>query len=98
MAKINLKISREKNKMLSTSHQEYPSLYLSNTPLPLIKKQIGKSLRAVVTLKFVGYNENNSTNKNHVSYDFAVQDIEFSGRDIAENNAKEKLNKVFGSK
>lgn len=78
------------------AYQEYPTLYLSDVQLPISKKNIGKTIKAVVTLKFTGYREDNSTKKNHISFDFAVQDIEFSGKDVAANNAKKKLKEVFG--
>lgn len=97
MAKIDLKIKRTKAGEIPSS-PEYPSLYLSDTPLPITKKDIGKTMKVVATLKFTGYREDNSTKKNHISYDFAVKSIEFSGRDIAENNAGKKLKEVFGGK
>ena len=98
MAKINLKIKRDKKGEIPDKGPEYPSLYLSDIPLPITKKDIGKTMKAIITLKFTGYREDNSTKKDHVSYDFAIQDIEFSGRGIAENNASKKLKDVFGGK
>lgn len=96
MAKIDLKIKRDKSGKMLDAYQEYPTLYLSDVQLPISKKNIGKTIKAVVTLKFTGYREDNSTKKNHISFDFAVQDIEFSGKDVAANNAKKKLKEVFG--
>lgn len=96
MAKIDLKIKRDKSGKMPDAYQEYPTLYLRDVQLPISKKNIGKTIKAVVTLKFTGYREDNSTKKNHISFDFAVQDIEFSGKDVAANNAKKKLKEVFG--
>lgn len=98
MSKINLKIKRDKAGKIPDNGPEYPSLYLSDVDLPLSKSNIGQSLKAVVTLKFTGYREDNSVKRNYKSYDFAIQDVEFSGKGIAEKNAGDKLSKVFGSK
>jgi hypothetical protein len=91
MAKINLKIKYKKNGKDSIGRQEYPSIYLSDVELPLTKAGIGKLVKAKVTLKFTGYREDNSTDKNHVSYDFAIHDIEFE--DSAVNAVKSIMNK-----
>ena len=98
MAKINLKIKPTKTEKCVPERSCYPSFYLSDVKLPLVKTSIGKTMKAIVTLKLTGLRENTSTGRNEMSWDFDVQDIEFSGRDIAENNAKEKLKKVFEDK
>jgi len=95
MAKINLKIKRDKKGEIPETGPEYPSLYLSDVTLPLTKDNVGKTMKAVVTLKFTGYREDNSVKKNYKSYDFAIQDIEFSGKGIAANNARDKMDKIF---
>ncbi len=101
MAKIDLKIKPTKTDECCPEPKRvrYPSLYLSDIKLPLAKVNVGKTMKAVVTLKLTGLRENTSTGgKEDMSWDFDIHDIEFSGRDIAENNAKEKLKKLFGGK
>ena len=99
MAKINLKIKPTKISQTPELEKEhYPSLYLSDVQLPLAKTNVGKTMKAIVTLRLTGFRENTSTRRKGMSWDFDIHDIEFSGKDIAENNAKKKLEKVFGSK
>ena len=101
MAKIDLKSKPEKMEKCTEAPERvhYPSLYLSDVKLPLVKTDVGKTMKAVVTLRLTGLRENTSTRrKGDMSWDFDIHDIEFSGRDIAENNAKGKLKKVFESK
>lgn len=100
MAKIDLKEKRETEIMASKEMPKYryPNLYLSDVKLPLSATNVGKTFKAVVTLKLTGYRENNSVKRNSMSYDFDIHDIEFSGKGIAEKNAGDKLSKVFGSK
>lgn len=100
MAKIDLKIKPTKaDKCCSEPERSrYPSLYLSDVKLPLVKTSVGKTMKAIVTLRLTGLRENTSTTRKGMSWDFDIHDIEFSGRDIAENNAKEKLKKIFGGK
>jgi hypothetical protein len=99
MAKIDLKIKPTKvEKTCCPERSRYPSLYLSDAKLPLAKTSIGKTMKAIVTLKLTGLRENTSTGRNEMSWDFDIHDIEFSGRNIAENNAKEKLKEVFEGK
>lgn len=101
MAKIDLKIKPDKMEKCTVApeREHYPSLYLSDIQLPLAKANVGKTMKAVVTLRLTGLRENTSTKrKGRMSWDFDVHDVEFSGRDIAENNAKEKLKKIFGDK
>lgn len=104
MSKISLKIKRDKKSKdcCSIEGPEYPSLYLSDVPLPLSKKQIGDTMPVVMTLKFTGYREDNSTEKNHISFDFAVQDIDFintdAGKRKLESDTASRIKKVFGNK
>ncbi len=101
MAKIDLKIKSTKMAKCTETPERtrYPSLYLSDAKLPLVKTDVGKTMKAVVTLRLTGLRENTSTRrKGDMSWDFDIHDIEFSGRDIAENNAKEKLKEVFKDK
>ena len=100
MAKIDLKIKPTKTECCPEPKRvRYPSLYLSDAQLPLVKTDVGKTMKAIVTLKLTGLRENTSTRgKKDMSWDFDVHDIEFSGRDIAENNAGKKLKKVFEDK
>ena len=99
MTKIDLKIKPTKTECCpEPKRMRYPSLYLSDVKLPLAKTSIGKTMKAIVTLKLTGLRENTSTGKNEMSWDFDIRDIEFSGRNIAESNAKEKLKEVFEGK
>ena len=99
MAKIDLKIKPTKTEATPIERERYPSLYLSDIQLPLVKTSVGKTMKAVVTLKLTGLRENTSTKrKKDMSWEFDVHDIEFSGRGIAENNAGKKLKNVFGDK
>ena len=99
MAKINLKIKPSKvSSQPEIERERYPSLYLSDIQLPLVKTSVGKTMKAIVTLRLTGFRENTSTRRKGMSWDFDIHDIEFSGRDIAESNAKEKLKEVFKGK
>ena len=99
MAKIDLKIKPTKTECCPTPEKvRYPSLYLSDIQIPLAKANVGKTMKAIVTLRLTGFRENTSTRRKGMSWDFDVHDIEFSGRDIAESNAKEKLKEVFEGK
>ncbi len=98
MSKINLKYPKNKNKTDSISGPEYPSLYLSDVELPVSKKDIGKDVEVTATLKFTGYREDNSTKKNHVSYDFAIKDIEFHNSSALVAQTAKQMAKVFGKK
>lgn len=93
MAKINLKIKKNKKGQPEIGYAEYPSLYLSDVKLPVDKKEIGQTMTATVTLRFTGMGEDNSAKKNHVHYDFAIQDIEFS--ENLEKKVAKKLRETF---
>lgn len=98
MSKINLKLKHDKQGTISYGSPEYPSLYLNDVELPIGKDDVGKTLKAAVTLKLTGYGEDNSTKKDTVRFDFAIQDIEFEGIKSTEraiSNAKTNLDKVF---
>lgn len=91
--KISLKLKKPKEGEIE--HPLYPTLYLSEVKLPVNKSMIGKLMGAKVTLKFTGMRVDNSTNKNFVSYDFAVQDIQFSDSEIKEAEVASKLRSTF---
>lgn len=94
--KISLKLKKPKEGEIESAL--YPTLYLSEVKLPVNKSMIGKLMGAKVTLKFTGMRVDNSTKKDFVSYDFAVQDIEFSDSQIKETQVATKLHKVFDEK
>ena len=100
MAKIDLKIKPTKTDECTPERKvRYPSLYLNDIKLPLAKANVGKTIKAIITLRLTGFRENTSTGeKNSMSWDFDIHNIEFSGRDITENNAGKKLKEVFGDK
>lgn len=92
--KISLKLKKPKEGEIE--RQLYPTLYLSEVKLPVNKSMIGKLMGAKVTLRFTGMRVDNSTKKNFVSYDFAVQDIQFSDSSIKETEVASKLRSTFG--
>ena len=75
--KISLKIKRDDDDTPEISHSTYPSFYLHDVKLPVGKNDVGKILKANVTLKFTNYGEDNSVKKDGNSFSFDVQDIEF---------------------
>jgi hypothetical protein len=97
MAKIDLKIKPSKESIKEMPEGPcYPNLYLSDVKLPLSKTSVGKSFKAIVTLRLTGLRENTSTRREGMSWDFDIHNIEFSGKNIAETNAGTKLKETFG--
>lgn len=56
---------------------QYPSMYISNTKLPLKAEEVGNKFRAMVDVDFTGIRESTDNEKSSFSYDFEIKAIEF---------------------
>jgi hypothetical protein len=55
----------------------YPSMYISDTQLPVDGEDVGKTFKAVVKLKVTGVNTNTNLHSDFFTYNFEVHEIEF---------------------
>jgi len=55
----------------------YPSMYISNTKLPLEAKEVGNKFRALIDVEFTGIRENTSKEKQSLDYEFDITAIQF---------------------
>jgi len=64
-------------KSASSKEINYPSMYISNTKLPLKSEEVGNKFRAMIDVEFTGIQEETNKKNKSLSYNFDVKTIEF---------------------
>jgi len=61
----------------SSKKINYPSMYISNTKLPLKAEEVGNKFRAIVDVDFTGIQEDTNKKEKSLSYNFDIIAIQF---------------------
>lgn len=76
--KINLgKKYSETEVVIDKKKISYPSFYVSSIKLPLMPDDVGKTMKAEVSVELIGIRQETNTNNDEYSYDFEMKSIKF---------------------
>lgn len=72
-----ISLQRKAQEPIKEEKLYYPTMYISETQLPLDKDDVGKTLSAKIKLRVKGITQNFNIDKTRYNYDFEIMEIEF---------------------